>query len=64
MELNIRFWRQNSMKNFATLILLFLTFSMNYSIAECFSSSNHLTNGTAGEIENLKPEQLKTSQKK
>ncbi len=62
MELKVRFWRPNSMKNFATLILLFLTFENNQLIAEGFFQNIASSNGDAGEIENLKPQQLKNSQ--
>jgi hypothetical protein len=50
------------MKNFATLILLFLTFENNQLIAEGFFQNIASSNGDAGEIENLKPQQLKNSQ--
>ena len=54
--------RQNNMKNFATLILLFLTFANNHSIAEGFFQSLALVSGDVGEIEDLKPQQLKNTQ--
>ena len=50
------------MKNFATLILLFLTFANNHSIAEGFFQSLALVSGDVGEIEDLKPQQLKNTQ--
>ena len=50
------------MKNFATLILLFLTFENNHLIAEGFFQSLALASGAAGEIEDLNPQQLKIIQ--
>ena len=50
------------MKNFATLILLFLTFANNHLIAEGFLTNLALVGGDAGEIEDLKPQQLKIIQ--
>ena len=50
------------MKNFATLILLFLTFENNHLIAEGFFQSLALASGAAGEIEDLNPQQLKNTQ--
>jgi len=50
------------MKNFATLILLFLTFANNHLIAEGFFTNLALVGGDAGEIEDLKPQQLKNTQ--
>ncbi|MEI7489143.1 MAG: hypothetical protein WCJ72_17385 [Chryseobacterium sp.] len=50
------------MKNFATLILLFLTFANNHLIAEVFFTNLALVGGDAGEIEDLKPQQLKNTQ--
>ena len=54
------------MKNFATLILISLLFTINHSIAEGFLTNlalaGVLVSGDAGEIEDLKPEQLKNSQ--
>ena len=50
------------MKNFATLILLFLTFANNHLVAEGFFQNIALTNGGSEEIEDLKPQQLKNTQ--
>ena len=50
------------MKNFATLILLSLTFANNHLVAEGFFQNIALTNGAACEIEYLKPQQLKNTQ--
>ena len=50
------------MKNFATLILLFLTFENNHLIAEGFFQSLALASGAAGEIEDLNLQQLKIIQ--
>lgn len=50
------------MKNFATLILLFLTFENNHLIAEGFFQNITLNKGDACEIEDLKPQQLKNTQ--
>ena len=50
------------MKNFATLILLSLTFANNHLVAEGFFQNIALTNGGSEEIEDLKPQQLKNTQ--
>ena len=55
------------MKNFDVFFLISLLFTINHSIAESFLTNlalaGVLVNGDAGEIEDLKPQQLKIIQK-
>ena len=54
------------MKNFDVFFLIALLFTINHSIAEVFLTNlalaGVLVSGAAGEIEDLKPQQLKNTQ--